>query len=161
MEYSPPPLFKQGASARVKMMVFAGISIALLLVDSRMHALTAVRQAVGTVLYPVQMAALVPRDVALGVGNYFSSLSSLEKQVRDLKHEQIASAQIMAGLGHDLMTNAELRRAAKADLERRRGDYRYVSPLPPEQRQPPGIPERLLKTGEDEVVSPMRTMSGG
>ena len=29
-----------------------------------MHALTAVRQAVGTVLYPVQMAALVPRDVA-------------------------------------------------------------------------------------------------
>ena len=35
MEYSPPPLFKQGASARVKMMVFAGISIALLLVDSR------------------------------------------------------------------------------------------------------------------------------
>ncbi|MEG1326734.1 MAG: rod shape-determining protein MreC, partial [Janthinobacterium sp.] len=94
MEYSPPPLFKQGASARVKMMVFAGISIALLLVDSRMHALTAVRQAVGTVLYPVQMAALVPRDVALGVGNYFSSLSALEKQVRDLKHEQIASAQI-------------------------------------------------------------------
>src|SRR5450830_302045 len=82
MEYSPPPLFKQGASARVKMMVFAGISIALLLVDSRMHALTAVRQAVGTALYPVQMLALMPRDMAEGVGNYFSSLSVLEKQVR-------------------------------------------------------------------------------
>lgn len=73
----------------------------------------------------------------------------------------LASAQIMAGLGHDLMTNAELRRAAKADLERRRGDYRYVSPLPPDQRQPPGIPERLLKTGDDDAVSPMRTLPAG
>jgi aminobenzoyl-glutamate utilization protein B len=73
----------------------------------------------------------------------------------------LAAARIMAGLGHDLMTNADLRGAAKADLERRRGDYRYVSPLPPDQRQPPGIPERLLKTGDDDVVSPMRTMPAG
>ena len=114
MEYSPPPLFKQGASARVKMMVFAGISIALLLVDSRMHALTAVRQAVGTVLYPVQMAALVPRDVALGVGNYFSSLSALEKQVRDLKHEQIASAQIMQQAQLNIVENNHLRKLMEA-----------------------------------------------
>jgi len=48
MEYSPPPLFKQGASARVKMMVFACISIGLLLVDSRMHSLAMVRQIAGT-----------------------------------------------------------------------------------------------------------------
>ena len=40
MEYSPPPLFKQGASARFKMMVFACISIALLLADSRVNAQT-------------------------------------------------------------------------------------------------------------------------
>jgi len=73
----------------------------------------------------------------------------------------LAAAQVMAGLGHDLMSNADLRRAAKADLVRRRGDYRYVSPLPPNQRRPPGIPDRLLKTGEDEVVSPMRTLPAG
>lgn len=73
----------------------------------------------------------------------------------------LASARILAGLGQDLMTNAELRAAAKADLERRRGDYRYVSPLPDGQRQPPGIPAHLLKTGEDEVVSPLRTLPGG
>ena len=114
MEYSPPPLFKQGASARVKMMVFAGISIALLLVDSRMHALTAVRQAVGTVLYPVQMAALVPRDVAQGVGNYFSSLSALEKQVRDLKQEQIASAQILQQAQLNIVENNHLRKLMEA-----------------------------------------------
>lgn len=114
MEYSPPPLFKQGASARVKMMVFAGISIGLLLVDSRMHALTAVRQAVGTVLYPVQMAALVPRDVVLGVGNYFSSISALEKQVRDLKLEQIASAQMLQQAQLNIAENNQLRKLMEA-----------------------------------------------
>jgi hypothetical protein len=51
MEYSPPPLFKQGAPARVKVTVFALLSIALLVVDARFHALTAVRQVAATVLY--------------------------------------------------------------------------------------------------------------
>jgi len=50
MEYSPPPLFKQGAPARVKVTVFACISIALLMIDSRLHSLAAVRQVAGTVL---------------------------------------------------------------------------------------------------------------
>jgi rod shape-determining protein MreC len=95
MEYSPPPLFKQGASARFKMMVFACISIVLLLADSRVGALSTVRQAVGTVLYPLQMVALLPRDAFNGMGDYFSSLSSLEKQVRDLKQQQIATSQTL------------------------------------------------------------------
>ncbi len=63
MEYSPPPLFKQGASARVKVVFFSLIAIALLVADSRMRSLTVVRQVVGAALYPLQMAALVPRDV--------------------------------------------------------------------------------------------------
>ena len=96
------------------MMVFAGISIGLLLVDSRMHALTAVRQAVGTVLYPVQMAALVPRDVVLGVGNYFSSMSALEKQVHDLKLEQIASAQVLQQAQLNIAENNQLRKLMEA-----------------------------------------------
>ncbi|UFX48192.1 amidohydrolase [Bradyrhizobium sp. 41S5] len=65
----------------------------------------------------------------------------------------IASAKIMAGIGHDLMTNADLRKAAKADLVRRRGDYKYVSPIPPEIKQPPGIPDRLTKDIGDEILS--------
>ena len=77
MEYSPPPLFKQGAPARVKVTVFAFISIVLLLVDSRFHALGYVRQVTGTVLYPLQKVALMPRDSLGSMGTYFSSLSTL------------------------------------------------------------------------------------
>lgn len=95
MEYSPPPLFKQGASARFKMMVFACISIALLLADSRMNALSAVRQGVGFVLYPLQKVALLPRDAVYGMGEYFSTLSKLEKQVNTLQQQQIAASQAL------------------------------------------------------------------
>src|SRR5471030_2938689 len=114
MEYSPPPLFKQGASARVKMMVFACISIGLLLVDSRMHSLAMVRQIAGTALYPLQMAALMPRDAIEGVGDYFSSLSSLEKQVRELKRQQIASSQLLQQAQLSTVENNHLRKLMDA-----------------------------------------------
>ncbi|RFP10620.1 MULTISPECIES: rod shape-determining protein MreC [unclassified Duganella] len=114
MEYSPPPLFKQGASARVKMTVFACISIALLLVDSRMHTLTTVRKAAATVLYPLQMAALLPRDAIYGVGDYFSTLSALEKQVRELKRQQIAGALVLQQAQLQTAENGQLRRLMDA-----------------------------------------------
>jgi rod shape-determining protein MreC len=114
MEYSPPPLFKQGASARVKMTVFACISIALLLVDSRMRTLQTVRQVAGTALYPLQMAALLPRDAMYGVGDYFSTLSSLEKQVRELKRQQIAGAQALQQAQFQTAENNQLRRLMDA-----------------------------------------------
>jgi len=114
MEYSPPPLFKQGASARAKMMIFACISIALLLVDSRLGALTTVRQAAGTVLYPVQVVALLPRDALVGMGNYFSSLSALEKQVSDLKQQQIAMSQTLQQAQLTQAENNQLRKLLEA-----------------------------------------------
>ncbi|QGZ41124.1 rod shape-determining protein MreC [Pseudoduganella flava] len=114
MEYSPPPLFKQGASARAKMMICACISIALLLADSRVGALAVVRQAVGTALYPLQVVAMLPRDALVGMGSYFSTLSALEKQVRDLKTQQIATAQTLQQAQLTQVENAQLRRLLEA-----------------------------------------------
>jgi rod shape-determining protein MreC len=114
MEYSPPPLFKQGAPARVKVTVFALISVALLFVDSRLHALAAARQVAATVLYPFQMAALMPRDVVASMGDYFSSLSSLEKEVAQLKSQQVAAAQAMQQAQLQMAENAHLRRLMDA-----------------------------------------------
>jgi rod shape-determining protein MreC len=110
MEYSPPPLFKQGAPARVKVTVFAFISIVLLMVDSRLHALDKVRVVQGAVLYPFQQAALVPRNALASMGTYFSSLSMLEKQVRELKMAEVASAQTMQQAQHQLAENVQLRK---------------------------------------------------
>jgi len=114
MEYSPPPLFKQGAPARVKVTVFALVSIVLLAVDARLHALDAVRQVAATVLYPLQMAALVPRDALTNMGDYFSSVGALQKEVRDLKSQQVAQAQAMQQAQLQMAENAQLRRLMEA-----------------------------------------------
>lgn len=64
----------------------------------------------------------------------------------------IASATIMAGVGHDLMTDPELRAAARADFDRRRGDRPFVSALPEDKVRPEGIPPHLLiRDGSDEI----------
>jgi rod shape-determining protein MreC len=110
MEYSPPPLFKQGAPARVKVTVFAFISIALLMMDARLHVLATLRQAAATVLYPLQMTALVPRDALASMGNYFSTVSVLQKQVRDLQSQQVAAAQAMQQAQLQMAENVQLRK---------------------------------------------------
>ena len=114
MDYSPPPLFKQGAPARVKVTVFAILSLVLLVVDAHMHVLNTVRQVAGTVLYPLQMAALMPRDAVSSMGGYFSSLSSLQSEVRELKNQQVAQAQAMQQAQLQMAENAHLRRLLEA-----------------------------------------------
>jgi rod shape-determining protein MreC len=90
-----PPLFKQGASARARVLFFAFISVVLLVVDSHVHTLDAVRKGVGTALYPLQMLALIPRDSALQLADYFTSLSTLEQENKALKLRQAQSAQML------------------------------------------------------------------
>jgi rod shape-determining protein MreC len=114
MEYSPPPLFKQGAPARVKVTVFAVISIALLFIDARLHTLATVRQVAATILYPFQMAALMPRDAMASMGGYFSSLSALQKEVRDLQRQQVATAQMLQLAQLQMVENSQLRKLMDA-----------------------------------------------
>ena len=118
MEYSPPPLFKQGAPARVKVTVFACISIALLMFDSRFAALATVRLATATVLYPLQMAALVPRDLFSSMGSYFTSLTALQKQLHELRSTQVATALSMQQAQLQMAENVQLRKllGAQASL---------------------------------------------
>ncbi|MFD2270422.1 hypothetical protein ACFS07_02855 [Undibacterium arcticum] len=49
------------------------IAIILLVADSRMRSLALIRQLVGTALYPLQMVAMMPRNAAYKVGDYFYS----------------------------------------------------------------------------------------
>ena len=110
MEYSPPPLFKQGASARAKMIFFSLLSVALLFADSRYHSLGVARQAVGTVLYPLQSAALAPRDMAYRINDYFASVSTLEQQNRSLLQQQIRNAETLQQSQQLLAENTQLRK---------------------------------------------------
>lgn len=114
MEYSPPPLFKQGASARAKVVFFSLIALILLVADSRLRSLTVIRQVVGTMLYPLQTVALLPRDAAYMVGDYFSTLSAMKKENDTLRQEQVANAQALQQVQLLTAENTQLRKLLAA-----------------------------------------------
>jgi aminobenzoyl-glutamate utilization protein B len=66
------------------------------------------------------------------------------------------TARALAGIGFDLMTEPALLQAAKADFRTRRGDKPFASPLPPERKQPLGLPPFLRKQGADEVFGGLK-----
>jgi aminobenzoyl-glutamate utilization protein B len=61
------------------------------------------------------------------------------------------TARILAATGFDLMTDAALRDAARADFERRTGGRPFRSALPETRRQPMGIPAHMVRTGDEEL----------
>lgn len=114
MEYSPPPLFKQGASARAKMLLFALIAVCLLMADARIKALSAIRQAVGVALYPLQVVAMLPRDAIFATADYFTSLSTLKEENRHMREQQVLNAQQLQQSRQLLAENAYLRKLLDA-----------------------------------------------
>lgn len=114
MEYSPPPLFKQGASARAKMLLFALIAVVLLMADARLKALSAIRQAVGVALYPLQVVAMLPRDAFFASAEYFTSLSTLKDENRHMREQQVLNAQQLQQSRQLLAENVYLRKLLEA-----------------------------------------------
>lgn len=53
----------------------------------------------------------------------------------------LQAARVLAWTGFDIIADAELRQAARADFERRVRETPYVSPLSPEMKHPLGLPE--------------------
>jgi aminobenzoyl-glutamate utilization protein B len=64
----------------------------------------------------------------------------------------VAATDVLARMAVDLLTDDELRAEARADLSRRRGHHEYVSPLPPDQRQPIALPDWLINDGSAEAM---------
>lgn len=95
MEYGPPPLFNQGVSARARLAFFSFLAIALIVIDSRIRVLETVRVGVGIALYPVQQVLLIPSRAFASVGEYFTSLSSLQQENARLRETQLANAQAL------------------------------------------------------------------
>ncbi len=91
-------------------MICTLLALALLVADSRIHALLILRQAVGTALYPLQMVALMPRDATNKIVDYFSSLSTVEKENQLLRSQQGARAQQLQQAQLLVAENTQLRK---------------------------------------------------
>lgn len=113
MDYAPPPLFKQGTPARIRIIIYVVVAIIMLMVDSRLQSLVQVRQAIGFVLYPLQKAALWPRDALYGVGDYFTSVNTLQDEVDIYKKQELENSQLLQQAQHLATENAHLRELLK------------------------------------------------
>jgi rod shape-determining protein MreC len=109
MEYSPPPLFKQGPSALARLIFFVVLAIALLISDARFNTLEIVRGVLGAGLYPLQRAALVPRDIFMGAADLAVTSATLRTENSKLKEKNLELS-VKAGDASQLNAeNAHLR----------------------------------------------------
>jgi len=93
MEYSPPPLFKQGPSALARLVFFVVLAIALLISDARFQTLEIVRGVLGAGLYPLQRAALVPRDIFMGAADLAVTSATLRDENEKLRTKDLQLSQ--------------------------------------------------------------------
>ncbi|RPH61655.1 MAG: rod shape-determining protein MreC [Burkholderiales bacterium] len=109
MERSPPPFFKQGPSANARLLFFSLFAITLLIVDSRLNALGRLREGIATVLYPVQRALLVPRDLADLGTEYLADVNRLRAENAELRRLEAANANALLQTEQLATENQQLR----------------------------------------------------
>jgi rod shape-determining protein MreC len=95
MERSPPPIFNQGVSAHARLLLCAGLAVALLVIDSRLQTLSALRQGAATLLYPLQRALLAPRDLLRQVGEHVQGSERLRQDNTELRRVEAANARAL------------------------------------------------------------------
>lgn len=106
---------------------------------------------VGDVSYNTPTALFAIATMPVGVGLHTWPVTACGGMSIGDK-ASLYSAMVMAGVGYDLMTNAELRSAARADFDRRKGGRQYISPLAENRIRPDGIPSHLLlRDGSQEL----------
>ena len=107
---TPPPLFKQGSSARVRLLVAAFTALVLINLDANFRFLEKIRSVVFTVLNPIVELILLPRDGLIFVSGHINTISSLNNKLFRLEQEQALNSEALLVLEQLKNENADLRK---------------------------------------------------
>ena len=91
LDRTPPPFFRQGPSARTKLIFFAALALFMMVADTRFRLAVPLREALAIVLLPVQRALAVPVQL-LSAGR--DHLRGLEQALDSERHARAAMAQV-------------------------------------------------------------------
>ncbi|MBK6639192.1 MAG: rod shape-determining protein MreC [Rhodocyclaceae bacterium] len=90
--HEPPPFFKRGPAPVARLVFFVTLSIVLLVSDVRLKAMEHVRLALTTAIWPLQQVAYSPINVGETVASYFTRLSTILSDNRELQKRQLSDA---------------------------------------------------------------------
>ena len=108
-DHQAPPIFKQGPTPLMRLLVLVALCLAMLVADLRFRYLEVVRQVLSLVTYPLQMAAAAPVDFARNATVYFATLVEVQKDNAELRRSQLDAAQRLLRFEQLERENAELR----------------------------------------------------
>lgn len=114
MEHTPPPFFKTGPSPLARLLLFALLSLAILITDARYRHLEVVRQVVSVVIYPLQRIAAAPASLVQRVRDFFVSHGALRDENARLVQDNLSSAAFTQRAKALEAENAHLRRLLEA-----------------------------------------------
>ena len=110
MDHQPPPFFKRGPAPLARLSFYAGLSLALIFIDSRFQTLELLRQGVSMFTQPLQQAAHAPVDLIENAGSYFSSVARLQEENARHKRIQLDSAEALLRMQQLEAENERLRK---------------------------------------------------
>jgi rod shape-determining protein MreC len=109
LDRTPPPFFRQGLSARSKLVFFSALAVFLMVADSRLSLVGPLRTALAVVLLPVQRTLAVPVELLAGGTEYLRGLAAARAGERSAR-EQLAATALRATAAEQLAReNAQLR----------------------------------------------------
>ncbi len=109
LERKAPSFFRQGPSALSRLALYSALALFFMVADARFHLTEPVRQAVATVLYPLQWLMLKPVEFADRGAGYFQSLEQAQENLGEARR-QMAEMAVQASATEQLAReNAQLR----------------------------------------------------
>lgn len=125
---SPPPVFfKRGLAPALRLVIFSLVAIALLIADLRFHAVDWLRKGINTITLPLQTAISAPLTATNNLGQYFSRLSTLSAENKNLQRRELANASVL--LRQKSLENENKQLRALLELKQHQNSKSYVADI--------------------------------
>ncbi|GMV46412.1 MAG: hypothetical protein AMXMBFR66_18100 [Pseudomonadota bacterium] len=109
LDRTPPPFFRQGASAATKLAFFAALSLLLMVADARLQFARPLRAALAVALLPLERALAVPVEMAGRGGEYLRGLARARADEHAARAALAAQSARLAALEQQAADNRRLR----------------------------------------------------
>jgi rod shape-determining protein MreC len=113
LDRTPPPFFRQGASALSKLIVCSALALFLMVADTRFKLTQPLRIMIAAVVYPVQWLVMRPVLLAQDVVSYFQSLKGSQFAAEAARQKLGLQSQRANQVEQLTLENARLRQMLK------------------------------------------------